>query len=61
MVIKKGDVVRLKSGGPNMTVSQYPVETIDKKIIDGMVECEWFNDERRLTHSLFDIETLEVI
>lgn len=61
MAIKKGDVVRLKSGGPQMTVSQYPVETIDKKVIDGKVECEWFNDEGRLTHSLFNVETIEII
>lgn len=62
MSIKKGDVVRLKSGGPAMTVSEYPVkEAINKNVIVGKVECTWFKEGRQLTHALFNEETLEPV
>lgn len=61
MSIKKGDVVRLKSGGPAMTVSDYPVKDVDKKVNVGKVECTWFKEGRQLTHALFEEETLEPV
>ena len=61
MSIKKGDVVRLKSGGPAMTVSEYPAMDIDKKVFVGKVECTWFKEGNQLTHALFNEETLEPV
>lgn len=47
---KKGDVVRLKSGGPRMTVAE---------LGQSLVSCTWF-DERNNPHSqAFDPEVLE--
>ena len=43
---KPGDIVRLKSGGPQMTV-----ESIDKK--DGGLLCLWF-DEGQLEDAVFE-------
>jgi len=48
--IKKGDVVRLKSGGPNMTVS-----SIGQK--SGNVTCQWFMDDK-LESGVFSPESL---
>lgn len=36
-IYKTGDVVRLKSGGPHMTVSSFATS--------GMYLCNWFNRE----------------
>ena len=47
MEFKIGDVVRLKSGGPEMTVSQYPFKTVDGVEHEGQVECTWFDSENR--------------
>ena len=49
---KIGDVVRLHSGGPAMTVS------------DGAgraVECTWFNDATQLVSSIFPAEALKLV
>ena len=48
-VLKSGDVVRLKSGGPSMTVS---IATDDK------IECSWFFDGN-IHHSTFTPDTLK--
>ncbi len=45
-----GDVVRLKSGGPAMTV--------EVVVSDQMVACCWFDGARRLS-AMFRIEMLE--
>jgi uncharacterized protein YodC (DUF2158 family) len=45
---KVGDVVRLKSGGPNMTIGE---------IGDTGVYCQWFAGDKP-SASLFDSETL---
>ena len=39
---KSGDVVRLKSGGPNMTVTE-----IGEKNGEARAFCEWFDGEER--------------
>ena len=54
MDLKVGDVVRLKSGGPQMTVRSYPYTMIYGKD-DSMVECEWF-DEVRFHKEVFRIK-----
>ena len=41
MELKVGDVVRLKSGGPEMTVQSYPYPMMDGKD-DSKAECVWF-------------------
>jgi uncharacterized protein YodC (DUF2158 family) len=49
--IEKGMVVRLKSGGPAMTV---------RAITDTQAYCEWFSDiDRRL--GTFDFSSLEEV
>ncbi len=41
---KTGDIVRLKSGGPDMTVQSYSTD-----ILEGhkqVVHCQWFNGKK---------------
>jgi uncharacterized protein YodC (DUF2158 family) len=47
--IEEGDVVRLKSGGPVMTVNS---------VSDGYARCSWFNGDK-LERESFVIESLE--
>nr|WP_281722858.1 DUF2158 domain-containing protein [Nitrosomonas nitrosa] len=50
MELKKGDVVRLKSGGPKMTI----------KFIEGeTVACVWFNEKNQKQEAAFEAEMLE--
>jgi uncharacterized protein YodC (DUF2158 family) len=54
---KKGDVVRLKSGGPRMTVAELGEGAIHGQ---SLVSCTWF-DERNNPHSqAFDPDVLEI-
>lgn len=48
---KIGDIVKLKSGGPRMTVS-------DEDIGNGMVRCQWFAGSR-LSWGHFDPHSIE--
>ena len=59
MELKVGDVVQLNSGGPKMTVSQYPFKTIDGAIHEDQVECTWFDSENRLKHNVFNVKQLQ--
>lgn len=57
---KTGDVVKLKSGGPDMTVSGYlkPVDyaaaiyrTEPKDLGEGViVQCTWFDGKKSMSH-----------
>lgn len=58
MELKQGDVVRLISGGPDMTVVEYPFTDIDGKKNGNIVKCQWFNNDKHLKHGTFEIETL---
>ena len=66
--IKVGDVVTLKSGGPNMTVrkiigsSQSNADKLAslRGAKDGDVECQWF-DETDLKSNAFPPESLETV
>ena len=48
---KRGDTVKLKSGGPAMTVASAAK--------GDEVECHWFDAKLRLVHSTFHEEELE--
>lgn len=73
MEIKKGDVVKLKSGGPEMTVLRIigfeksnTRTTMADKIItsagyeNGDVFCEWF-DKTELKNQVFKATSLEKV
>lgn len=51
---RPGDCVRLKSGGPKMTIV---------KVIGflGVVECRWFKSDDSFEHKKFDLVTLEIL
>lgn len=48
-MLKTGDIVRLKSGGPAMTVD---------KVNNSKISCVWFNEEH-LKSAIFRKDTLE--
>jgi len=51
--IKKGDVVKLKSGSPAMTV-----ESVDSK---GMLTCVWYDsDKKKIMDKKFSYECLDL-
>ena len=59
MELKIGDVVRLKSGGPQMTISEYPIKLLQGKENCKEAKCDWFDGENHLHHGTFSIEILE--
>lgn len=52
---KTGDVVHLKSGGPQMTIEG--IDTYDEGAV--MADCVWFDDKKVRQNALFKLETLE--
>jgi uncharacterized protein YodC (DUF2158 family) len=50
--MQKGDVVRLKSGGPDMTV--------ESELKPGRFVCHWFDKEGKLQSATFNEETLDI-
>lgn len=48
---KKGDVVRLKSGGPKMTVVNTPN--------GNLVECMWFDSKNERQSNEFSLDSLK--
>ncbi len=55
---KVGNVVRLKSGGPKMTIEQYPCYDMGIEYTD-KVKCVWF-DRNKIFSNIFPIETIEL-
>jgi uncharacterized protein YodC (DUF2158 family) len=54
-----GDVVKLKSGGPEMTVTS--IGTAGSMIGLGTIECTWFEDGSKKKHGTFRIEMLQIV
>jgi len=52
---KRGQIVQLKSGGPQMTVTQVHD---DPGPFAGYVECSWFGGRSKHESGRFHIETL---
>jgi uncharacterized protein YodC (DUF2158 family) len=50
--LKTGDIVRLKSGGPDMTLQRESAERPGRWI------CTWFVNDEDLREGYFDLETL---
>ncbi|MFC2113309.1 YodC family protein [Bacteroidota bacterium] len=50
---KVGDVVRLKSGGPEMTITKFRGSS------KSVVACQWFNGKTK-DSGWFDTDTLEL-
>ena len=59
MDFKIGDVVVLKSGGPEMTVSEYPIKMIDGSDNYARIQCRWVNEDHHLRHGMFNIDEIE--
>lgn len=59
MEFRVGDLVQLKSGGPEMTVCQYPFEDIDGNKYPNRIQCRWFDNEGKIKHLVFDISEIE--
>lgn len=56
---KVGDIVKLKSGGPNMTVNEILINhTTD--LPTGKYRCQWFAG-KKLDTGLFPVESLEPV
>ena len=51
--VKCGDVVKMKSGGPKMTVSNFCKN-------EGWL-CQWFNEDRDLQYGSFQADQLEFV
>lgn len=58
---KKGDIVKLKSGGPKMTVVSLGDYSGGMSLgpKDG-VECTWFDDKHKQSSAVFDAETIHM-
>jgi uncharacterized protein YodC (DUF2158 family) len=52
--IKRGDIVRLKSGGPAMTV-----EWIDAHVMRPYARCVWINTREAFQKACIDLQALE--
>ena len=56
--IEVGDVVRLKSGGPNMTVVQISRTQFDTEL---SVWCEWFDEKNKAHKETFKLVAVEKV
>lgn len=58
-IFKKGDVVRLKSGGPTMTIVDFSWNRTTDNPYTDRVECTWFDDKSNLKKDSFETILLE--
>ena len=57
---KKGDIVRLKSTGPKMTVKGFTWNQAKDEFYTDRVDCVWFDDKGNLREAAFDVDLLEL-
>ncbi|WP_045027960.1 YodC family protein [Draconibacterium sediminis] len=60
-LFKQGDVVRLKSGGPKMTIENYYVHVgiSSSSVSDHLVDCTWFDNNGVLQSRTFEQDSLK--
>jgi uncharacterized protein YodC (DUF2158 family) len=61
---KKGDKVKLKSGGPTMTVEEYKTsisQELKRVESDTSVMCSWFDKNDIRHYEQFEQDTLELV
>ena len=59
MELHVGDVVRLKSGGPEMTVIEFPLKITFGEDNPNYTKCQWFDAESKLSNGTFIVDALE--
>lgn len=57
-MIKIGDIVRLKSGGPYMTVQQFKDKSINSD--NNFILCKWFDSNNISRQDWFEVNSLSV-
>ncbi|WP_188048742.1 YodC family protein [Flavobacterium sp. GP15] len=60
-IFKIGDTVRLKSGGPLMTINNNidEIQYEGPAIFYGEVECKWFDNKNTICKEIFKQDALE--
>ena len=58
--IKKGDVVRLKSGSPRMTVQNIDDYSMSDAACENGALCVWFDNKNQQHSQVFDLAVLEL-
>ena len=61
MELHVGDVVRLQSGGPDMTVIEYPLKIVLGEDNPNYTRCQWFDENGSTSQGTFLVETLEKV
>ncbi len=56
--INKGDVVKLKSGGPKMTVEEFQWNPYKNNHDKEKLQCSWFKEDIKYS-DVFDVTALE--
>lgn len=54
--LRRGDVVKLNSGGPDMTVT-----LVYKGLFSTIMTCSWYSDDDTYTRAQFPVESLTLI
>lgn len=53
-----GDIVILKSEGPEMTIYEYPLKMLDGTDNHSIAKCKWFDENNQLKSGDFPVEIL---
>ena len=61
MELHVGDVVRLKSGGPEMTVMEHPLKIAHGENSISHAICQWFDEHGKKSQGTFLVDTLEKV
>ncbi|MFL0096019.1 DUF2158 domain-containing protein [Tenacibaculum maritimum] len=57
-----GDIVKLKSGSPKMTIKDTITEiVVDKKLVKFLYKCTWYNENKAWYNNTYAIENFEQI